>query len=269
MALINCDFYSEVLGISSSMSVILPQSTRTQIGMGGSIRKEKYPVLYLLHGFSDDHTIWYRRTSIERYAAELGLAIVMPAAGKSYYTDMAYGEKYFTYISEEVPKLAREFFPISEKREDNFTAGLSMGGYGAFKVAMTYPERFSAAASLSGSLDLATRVKNLSDPDAIRKFINVFGDLQSVQNSRADLFYLMDKVMHSSGLKLKLYQCCGTEDFLYNENIKFRDFMYNLMRNTSYDYIYEEEPGTHEWSYWDMKIQRVLKWLPLNTVPLH
>ena len=266
MALINCDFYSEVLGISSSMSVILPQSTKTQIGMGGSEEKVKYPVLYLLHGFSDDHTTWNRRTSIERYATELGLAIVMPAAGKSYYTDMAYGEKYFTYISEEVPKLAREFFPISEKREDNFVAGLSMGGYGAYKVALTYPERFSAAASLSGSVDLATRVKNLIDPDTIRKFVNVFGDLQRVQNSKADLFYLMDKVIHSGGFRPKLYQCCGTEDILYDENIKFRDFMFSNMRTSSYDYIYEEEPGTHEWSYWDMMIQRVLKWLPINKI---
>lgn len=264
MALINCNFYSEVLGISSSMSVILPQSAKSQIGMGGSKKKDKYPVLYLLHGLSDDHTIWQRRTSIERYAAELGLAIVMPAAGKSYYTDMVHGDNYFSYISEEVPEIARDFFPISQKREDNFTAGLSMGGYGAIKLALTYPERFAAAASLSGSLDLACRVKNLTDPEAIKRFENVFGDLQSVENSKNDLFYLLDKVIKSRVPKPKLYQCCGTEDILYRENTKFKEFMYSAMRTSSYDYIYEEEPGIHEWSYWDRKIQRVLRWLPLN-----
>jgi putative tributyrin esterase len=76
----------------------------------------------------------------------------------------------------------------------------------------------------------------------------------------------MNKVIKSGAIKPKLYQCCGTEDFLYDENIKFRDFLYSTMRTTSYDYTYEEEPGVHEWSYWDMKIQRVLKWLPLNII---
>ena len=158
MALIQCDFFSEILGISSSMCVILPQDTTNQIGMEGSHKRQRYPTLYLLHGYSDDYTIWQRRTSIERYVASLGIAVVMPNAGKSYYTDMKKGDKYFTFISQEVPELARSFFPLSEKREDNFIAGLSMGGYGAFKVALTYPERFCAAASLSGSLDIASRV---------------------------------------------------------------------------------------------------------------
>lgn len=94
----------------------------------------KHPTLYLLHGLSDDHTIWLRRTSIERYVASMGLAVVMPAVHRSFYTDMDKGYRYWTFISEELPALARSFFPLSDKREDNFAAGLSMGGYGAFKT---------------------------------------------------------------------------------------------------------------------------------------
>jgi S-formylglutathione hydrolase FrmB len=259
MALIHCDFFSEVLGISTSMCVILPQNTRSQIGMAGSEQKEKYPTLYLLHGLSDDHTIWQRRTSIERYVSEMGIAVVMPNAGRSFYTDMKYGYKYFTFISEELPEIARQFFPLSEKREDNFVAGLSMGGYGAFKIALSLPDKFSAAASLSGAVDMAARFEN-NTSGADEEFYNIFGDLTSFRSSEHDLFHLAKRVSASNGSKPKLYQCCGTEDFLYEDNITFKNFI----EKTDFDYTYEEGPGVHDWAYWDAQIQRVLKWLPLN-----
>ena len=152
MAFIQCGFFSEVLGLSTSMNVILPQSSAGQIGMEGKSFSEKHHTLYLLHGLSDDHTIWMRRTSIERYAASLGIAVVMPAVHRSFYTDMANGYNYWTFVSEELPAIARSFFPLSDAREDNFVAGLSMGGYGAFKLALRCPDKFAAAASLSGAL---------------------------------------------------------------------------------------------------------------------
>ncbi len=104
MALIQCNFFSEVLSVSTSITVILPQETSNQIGMNNKRNHEKIPTLYLLHGFSDDHTIWTRRTSIERYAAEYGLAVVMPQVDHSFYADMVYGKKildiYFGRASE-------------------------------------------------------------------------------------------------------------------------------------------------------------------------
>lgn len=257
MALIHCDFYSRVLNISTSMCVILPEASSTQIGMATNRFEEKYPVLYLLHGLSDDHTIWQRRTSIERYVALLGLAVVMPAVNRSFYTDMAYGHKYWTFISEELPAAAASFFPLSCKREDNFVTGLSMGGYGAFKLALRCPDKFSAAASLSGAVDIAHRVFNAAEVE----FDMIFGDVNKVKGSENDLLYLVEKAAFSNGPKPLLYQCCGTEDFLYEDNIRFRDFCKKL----PIDLTYEEEPGTHEWGYWDKKIQRVLEWLPLKT----
>lgn len=259
MALIHCDFFSEVLGISTSICVILPQNTRSQIGMQGSERKQKYPTLYLLHGLSDDHTIWQRRTSIERYVSDMGLAVVMPNAGRSFYTDMKHGYKYFTFIAEELPEIARQFFPLSDKREDTFAAGLSMGGYGAFKLALSCPDKYAAAASLSGAVDMASRVKKEQIQDII-ELENIYGDLNSIEGSENDLFYLAKKVSASNGPKPKLYQCCGTEDFLYEDNINFKNFI----EKTGLDYTYEEGPGVHEWAYWDAQIQNVLKWLPIN-----
>jgi putative tributyrin esterase len=258
MAFIQCDFFSEVLGLSTSMNVILPQPASGQIGMEGSKASDKYPVLYLLHGLSDDHTIWARRTSIERYVASLGLAVVMPAVHKSFYTDMAKGDRYWTFVSEELPQIVRSFFPISAAREDNFVAGLSMGGYGAFKLALRCPDKFIAGASLSGALNIADLAKNRNPQ---RAWEYVFGDLDKIKGSDNDLLYLAEKVAKSNGPKPMFYQCCGTEDFLYEDNIVFRDWANEL----GLDLTYEEEPGTHEWGYWDKKIQRVLEWLPLNS----
>jgi len=257
MALIQCEFFSEVLSLSSSMTVILPQATTTQIGMTGMVKAARHPTLYLLHGMSDDHTIWLRRTSIERYVASLGLAVVMPAAHRSFYTDMAQGYKYWTFLSEELPVLARSFFPLSEAREDNFVAGLSMGGYGAFKLALSYPDRYVAAASLSGALDVVTLFRNLQDPNLRAERTLIFGDLDAISNGRNDLFFLAEQVIRSGVIPPRLYQCCGTEDPLHTNNVQAREQFATL----GLEVTYEEGPGEHEWGYWDRQIQRVLRWL--------
>lgn len=162
MSLIHCEFFSEVLGLSTAMTVILPQSTPQQIGLSGRVRGEVHPTLYLLHGMSDAHTIWVRRTSLERYVAPLGLAVVMPSVHRSFYTDMAHGGNYWTFISEELPMLARSFFPLAPQREGKFVAGLSVGGYGTFKLALSYPERFSRRGQFVGGVGLGLAVQSPS-----------------------------------------------------------------------------------------------------------
>lgn len=256
MALMQCDFFSDVLGLSMSANVIIPQSTRRQIGMEGKTREGKLPCLYLLHGMSDDHTIWLRRTSIERYVANKGLAVVMPAVHKSRYCDLKTGDRYWEYISEEVPQLMREFFPISDRREDNFVAGLSMGGYGAFKLALNKPEVYSAGASLSGSV--YTDWENV-DPRRAASMELAFGSEEEFRTSINNLVYVARELSSSDKPKPRLYQCCGTEDFLYEGNQKYKAVLEEL----DFDYTYEEESGSHEWGYWDMKIQSVLEWLHL------
>ncbi|AIQ14791.1 alpha/beta hydrolase [Paenibacillus durus] len=259
MALIECRHYSETLGLSTSMTVILPQKTKTQIGMRSTARSGLHPTLYLLHGLSDDHSTWLRRTSIERYVANLGIAVVMPQVHRRFYTDMAYGGRYWTFISEELPALARSFFPLSAEREDNFVAGLSMGGYGAIKLGLRKPEAFAAAASLSGALDVAHLHINHGNAMSKQEFEMIFGT-EDISGTDEDLLALIRKIDASSGPKSMLYQCCGTEDFLYEDNLRFRD----AARATSLSLTYEESPGTHEWGYWDTKIQDVLAWLPLR-----
>lgn len=257
MALIQCDFFSEALGINTSMNVLLPQRSAGQIGMDGAVSNEPPAVLYLLHGLSDDHTTWLRRTSIERYAAAYPLAVVMPAVHRSFYADMAQGGNYWTFISEELPSIVHSFFKVSNDWKKTFVAGLSMGGYGAFKLALSNPDRFAAAASLSGCLDIA-RTTREGVAASHEEYQSIFGTLESVAGSNNDLLALTNKFPNLGNTKF--YQCCGTADFLYEDNLTFRDHAAGKL-----DLTYEEHEGdTHEWGYWDQQIQRVLKWLPLE-----
>jgi putative tributyrin esterase len=264
MALLHVDFFSEVLGLCCQADVILPQKLQG-VGQDAQVREGAVPVLWLLHGASDDHTIWQRRTSIERYVAPLGIAVVMPAVQLSFYTNMFHGGRYFDYVAEELPQIMRGYFHLSARKEDNFVAGLSMGGYGAFKLALTCPENFAAAASLSGALDIAALIKNMAkapspNPDRPNWFELVFGDVTAVKNSQHDLVYLLRQAKKNKVDLPALYVTCGTEDFLYKDNVVFRD----LAKKLNIPLTYHEESGQHEWGYWDRNIQKVLEWLPLK-----
>ncbi|MFD1172365.1 alpha/beta hydrolase [Oceanobacillus picturae] len=257
MALFQCEFSSEVLSRSVSMNVILPQPSFKD----EDTTDKKYPTLFLLHGFSDNHTAYLRTTSIERYAADKGLAIVMPGLDNSYYTDMAHGGKYWTFLTEELPAAARSFFPLSEKREDNFVAGHSMGGFGALKWALNFPDRFAAVASMSGVTDMVYHLANVrKEPgDKKRSLELVFGEAD-VSKTENDLIYKLERLNESSSEKPMLYQSCGTEDFLYEHNLRF----HRICKETDLDYTYDFGPGDHTWEYWDDKIQDILKWLPIR-----
>lgn len=239
------------------MTVILPQNTESQIGMKNVAAGARHRTLYLLHGLSDDHTIWSRRTSIERYVAPLGLAVVMPAVHRSFYTDMRYGGAYESFVADELPAIARSFFPLSDRREDTFVAGLSMGGYGAFKLALNYPDRYRAAASLSGVLDLARRA---SDPSnrAAGDMVNIFGEGEEIRGSRHDLLAVLER-QKAAGVELpELYACCGEDDSLYEDNTTFRD----AARRLGVDLVWQSDPHyNHTWDYWDLRIQSVLEWM--------
>jgi putative tributyrin esterase len=260
MALMHVKFFSDTLGMCVEMDAIIPQVSGGQTGRTGAADGGLFRTLYLLHGMSDDHTIWQRRTSIERYASDYGIAVIMPSTQLAWYTDMYRGLKWWTYISEELPKICRGFFPLSAKREDNFAAGLSMGGYGAVKLGLRAGEAFSHAATLSGGLKVGDTVKNEeSNGDHNSIWHNVFGPYDKFAGGDNDLFALAEK-RKTTGMAPKIYQWCGTEDFLYGQNIEFRDHLLKL----GYDLTYEEGPGDHQWKYWDEKIQRVLEWLPLE-----
>lgn len=251
MAFFQANFYSEALGFQTTVNVFIPQrSTTGQIGVAGNAANGEYKCIYLLHGLSDDHSIWLRRTSIERYADEYGICVVMPFGGRSFYTDMKHGEKYYTYISEELPCLMAEFFGISTKRENNFIAGLSMGGYGALKIGLKNPQRYAACAGLSAVADIRGWTEEC--PELMTP---IFGENPRVPASE-DLFNLAETV-NQDPVKPRVYMGVGTEDFLYEGNVKLKEKFESL----DFDFTYRESSGTHCWAFWDEYIQYVLKWM--------
>lgn len=259
MALFHVNFYSDILGMCMQMDVIIPEASQG-IGISSQRKDGKFPTLYLLHGMSDDHTIWQRRTSIERYATEKGIAVVMPTTHLAWYTDTQYGLRYWKFISEELPSKCHSFFAgMSDKREDTFAAGLSMGGYGAMKLGLAASETFAAVASLSGGLDA---VECASGKEGIDKDLwrGIFGKPRKIKGSENDLFYLAETLAKSGKSMPKIYMWCGTEDFLYLQNRRMKAHLERL----GYDLTYEESHGDHQWKYWDEKIQTVLEWLPIQ-----
>jgi putative tributyrin esterase len=243
MALIRCDFPSETLELDTSMTVILPEPAGTPP-----------PVLYLLHGLTDDHTAWTRYTSIERYAVARGLAVVMPQVHRSFYANEAYGMRFWDFLAGELPSVVDSYFRVSTRREDTFVAGLSMGGYGAFKWALRHPARFAAAASLSGALDLAY-IQDFDLRPHIRALVaRVFPD-RTVAGGDEDLMHLVKTA--PPGTVPRLFLRCGTEDPLVKQNERF--LVACRAATVAVDAAFT--PGTHDWSYWDNTIQEALEWL--------
>ncbi len=162
------------------------------------------------------------------------------------------------FLTGELPEVVHSMFYLSDKQEHNFVAGLSMGGYGALKWALRFPNKFAAAASMSGALDVVELTKRVSG-DRKEEFKWIFGN-QDIQGTEDDLLWLLKKHQESGNKIPLLYQSCGTDDFLYEDNIRFK----NVCQNLGYPLETEFDSGDHNWMYWDRKIKDVLNWLPLK-----
>lgn len=243
MAFLECHYQSAVLGKTCSMNVIIPQAPR-------SPKCPPYPVVYLLHGLSDDSSMWMRYSSIERYAADYDVVIVMPDAQRSFYTDAVDGFPFWTMISEELPQLVQNMFPVSKKREDTFAAGLSMGGYGALKLALRHPDRYAGAVGMSSVAD----IKHWCRTNPGREFERIYGKNPDFANNDEDLFPLAAKVAAMPNPP-KIMTVCGTEDFLYEPNQEFRKHM-EALKYPGYKYM--EGPGVHNWAFWDEWVKTAL-----------
>jgi S-formylglutathione hydrolase FrmB len=229
--------------MGTSMTVTLPEVTDDE---GQVHRPSDPPVLFLLHGLSDDHTGWLRRTSAARYAEHAGLALVMPAAARSFYADERHGHAYWEFVSQELPEVVRTFFGLSQQPGSTYVAGLSMGGYGALKLALRHPERYAAAASMSGTLDL---VALLERPDREDISARVFDGSPAADE---DLLALLDRPRLP-----RLWVGCGTEDHLFGDNETF----VARARAAGADLTVDFRPGTHDWGLWDAMLAQVIPWL--------
>lgn len=255
MAHIQMNYFSNALKRSTDVQIFLPSPEPDDYLFGdpGKYRQpgKKYQALYLLHGSYDDGNSWSRKASIERYAQEHCIAVIMPSVENSMYVNMEYGDCYETFIAEELPAFAEKMLPISGRREDRFIAGLSMGGGGAFRMAFLYPEKYAAAASLSGGVGMK-EVRNSAHLQKMPKsYLRAVGKKKDVEE------LIPDCVPEELP---RLYMTCGTEDFILPGNRSF----YEAAVKKGIDVVYEEHPGVHSWEFWDQHIQDVLRWFPLK-----
>ena len=251
MGVLHFDFMSDKLGYQTNIYVILPECMEKGQAPKG--------ILYLLHGGGGNGLDWMRNTAIERYAQPYELAVIMPEVdGSCFYADMVHGYPYFQYLTEEVPAAMEGMLPLLQGVEKRYVAGLSMGGYGAFKWAFNKPDYFTAAANLSGVsfvVDLmADTSHGLNGKDTIIECN--WGSLEGLKGSDSDSREWIDRAVAQGTRLPKLFAGMGTEDFSYDFSTEYLAYC----KEKGVEIHYEEMPGGHDWNVWDAMIQKFMDW---------
>lgn len=266
MALIQANLYSQALMRTVSIQAVIPSDKVTKPGK--PVERKQFKTLYLLNGLLGNDTDWLTGTRIERWAKDRDLAVIMPAGENHFYVDREIpGQQYGEFVGKELVELTRALFPLSDKREDTFIGGLSMGGYGATVNGLKYNDTFSHIVALSAAY-VKDRIEEASyDAPWITKnrsfYEYVFGDLNHIQGSDKDYEALILKLKEEKKEIPKFYLAIGTEDEeLLSAN---RDY-HTFLQEQGVEVTYVEAPGAHEWDFWDSQIQKALEWLPLGDV---
>lgn len=271
MSLLNLNFFSQCLGNNNDITVIMPDRPWAQSPDTFYASGKKYRVLWLLHGTFGDHSDWLRKSNIELYAAEKDLVVVMTSALNSNYSnwdDYMMGYKMYDFLTEELMPLVYGWLPVSCEREDNFIAGLSMGGRGAMKYAVNHPDKFAAAAILSAvpvefadiGPDHPDMMRNSSDARLKRSIENA-GGLRAYQNSCENVWAIIDRLAPTGALP-KLMLACGEEDrMLYANYLAYQEHCKEIGLAIHWFSL----PGyAHEWRFWDLAIQEALAFFGLD-----
>lgn len=276
MALNTITYFSKELRMEMGVSVIIPEN-KWGYSLAERPKDYRYPVIWLLCGGGFDYTDWQRYTALELYAAEAGVAVVMPSAFYSGYMDTIHGDyHYFSQITKELPPFLRSLFPLSKKREDNFVAGFSMGGYGAFKWAMRQPEMFMACGVFSGPVGIVPRTpvypsineiglrENDTDPapEAFKTMLAVFGSAKDRRNTDDDNLYMLEQHLKKGTALPAFFISTGKEDAVAVDNYKQADIMHEM--GLEFEDI--RDHGKHNWEYCNRKIREFINWIPLNNV---
>jgi len=226
---------------------------------------QPFKTLYLLHGVFGNNTDWVNGTRIQQWAQERNLVVVMPSGENKFYVDQRVpGERYGSFIRNDLVEFTRKSFPLSDKREDTYIGGLSMGGYGAIVNALQAPNTFSAVCAFSSALIIESAMKASEDTEFIIASKNyyelVFGDINKLKGSNKDYYTLAENLINRGEPIPEFYMACGTEDDLIIENYRYRDKLISL----GYNVKWEEGHGGHDWIFWDTYIEKALDWLPVK-----
>ncbi len=259
MALLQATVFSKSLMRNVPLTIILPVDKLMATG------KQAFPTLYLLHGIYGNTMDWVVNTRINRWAMEKDLCVVMPSGENSFYLDdPAHFDLWSQFVGQELVELTRRMFPLSQKREETFLGGLSMGGYGALYNGLKYQETFGRILAFSPFLRM-DRLKNSSYESGFilssRSFAErCFGDLETLPESdRNPMWQAAQMVKHGLALP-EIYLACGDRDELIQGSRQMAEVLEGLQAAYQFDVL----PGAHEWDLWDRALEQALNWLPLG-----
>ena len=257
MAKVVCNFLSYSLNRAVDITVVLPSVTCPEaLDMGDGpathVLPAKFPVVYLLHGFANNHAQWTGYTNVELYAEERRIAIVNISAENKAYAQVG-ADDFKRFVSEELPEFVTNYFPISDKPEDTYIAGLSMGGYGALMHGLSHPERYRAIGAFSAGIHI-NPASFATDPMAADP---------GVAAPEYDVHALAKKLADEEVAFPPIYSACGMDDFLFEPNKAYAAELTAL----GADVTWKEVSGFgHEWRFWDQQVEQFLDWIPREDV---
>ncbi len=251
MALIRLDHTPQTVGVCLPLYVIVPDP-----GAMKEVPVRERKLLYLLHGLSDDASAWTRYSSIETVANDYGLVVAMPSVGRSFYADQLNGQRFFTYLTEELPAYLHAVFGLAPSREDTLVAGLDGR---IWRV----QDGFPLSRALRGGMQSFRRASSLDildneDDQRVNELAYVFGDLKKLHGTEHDPIAWLDRATRSPATLPRLFMACGKQDDLFPLNQQFHAAC--QQRDIPIDYV--EEDGKHDWYFWDRHIKRFLRLAP-------
>lgn len=245
MALFRCDMMSQSLLMHTSFLAVIPEDKPL----------ETMPVVYLLHGLTDNCTGWHRFSRVEHYARQKGVALIMPEVQRSFYTDMQAGATYYTYVSRELPAYCETVFRFSDDARLRYVMGLSMGGYGALKCALCNPERYAGCAAFSSVTDVNAYLdQRRQDVPALAREAGALFGPELHAGRQDDLFALVEDIPAGAVVPPMLLTC-GEQDALYDMNRRFDAHLKQHGLPAEYRYW----PGCHSWDFWDESVRQAFE----------
>lgn len=262
MAYLQVTYFAEPIMRSTTFYMCLPNDVLPMMTTGNKNYDRKMKTLYLLHGFSGNPIDWVKGSLVEEMALNYNIAIVMPSGDNSFYVNAeGIGNNYADFVGRDLINYVHKTFGLSDKKEDVFIGGLSMGGFGAIHTALAYPDQFGGAFGLSSAF-IINQIKGMKPgtKDGVADYYSynkVFGDLDKLDTSAVNPEYLIKKLKEEGKKVPPMYLTCGTEDFLIEQNREFRDFL----KNEEVDFTYEESKGIHDWKFWNENLEPAIKWI--------
>lgn len=254
------EFHARTIMQHANFSFVLPNDVEMEEVFDKSHYERDTMNLILLHGLTGTDTDWLFGGVAQEMAIQYNINVFMPTTGNSFYLNKGYtGANYADFIAEELPEYIRGTFGIDMRRDNTIIGGLSMGGYGAVRTALAYPDNFFACIGLSSAIHLheiaSGNKRKENDVVPAEMLADIFGDPDKLLDSDKNPEFLYSRLKRSGADIPKIYFACGTEDSLITANRTFRDFL----EAEGADYIYEEGPGKHNWTFWNEYINRGLK----------